>query len=471
MEEDDALYDQRMKLGVEKANALKKKIAEAPTKMEKLSVVEHGVAKLLRDPEYLKCFDKTEVVWLTHRHKSRVTTRKMNRWIVDRFGIVAHYPTSLAVAHPRETTFKEFPLSPEDRYFKSDNCGKTSILYSTEHLVAVEFRCGLFWGCASIYNRKKNHCVLQTDEHSGHLFTGVINGITEMFIKSGPSTRTVISRITEDGDEVPVWEGDASCDCEEREGKDEQVESVYLNKQILLKLCHHCSTGRLMDLSDDSSDSSSSEEVAKKEEMRFSIAKRTCANKILVDWLDHTLVVVVGKKSHWDYIQTLSFVQRFTGLVELSYEAKYGDNCVCYEVSQSYIVVCWRNTYEAFDKFTKLMIKYRKTGKTRVIQVPDMKEDVSSVRIRADHVLVAYPSGRGAIPEINKFTEELYTLDLSAENPADTVLSITLPAIETRPYGMDYIMCRRICYDRDVYKCYSFLDPDHRRSKKPEDKK
>ena len=124
---------------------------------------------------------------------------------------------------------------------------------------------------------------------------------------------------------------------------------------------------------------------------------------------------------------------------------------LCYAVGRDFLVTSWRDILESDGIITKFFIMERWTKKEKVINVLNLFEFVESMTIVSSSILVVM--SRGPVAEIG--FQPVYTLDLSKNQPEDSLLSFTGPVSEARPLGRDKIVCRRDDGSNDHFLVYS----------------
>ena len=142
-----------------------------------------------------------------------------------------------------------------------------------------------------------------------------------------------------------------------------------------------------------------------------------------------------------------------SGETELRYQAKSGDTDMAYCGSKEYFVITWRNLSNPLHQQTNFMIKNRKTGEETLVLVPNMIHRIGYVSLITDSLLIALPNG-GTSKKHELTYEEVYTMDLSADSPEDTVMSFRVPASEVRLLGQHKLICQTRYKDEDLFRTY-----------------
>ena len=416
--------------------------------MSKEEIEEELLGQCLRSGPFLKRLEKKYPIFDTRLPKSSGAQKAWcNRWHVDKYGVVIHYPEAIHLTGQDFGEFKEIPLSEEDRNFKMDKFDSwtTINLLATQFLVALEFRSDHYHGRANVYDRKSLELVYAREHFKGFFYTGGYNGNTELFVKDADDKGCARAiKINQWGKEEIVWKGVACCNCNNK--KIFFPVQVYYHENMVLRFCYLCFGGNLRN----AKTAVTTKEFSLRQKLRFPKAK--------VSWYEHcNIVAVEDRDRHADLLLSLGLINIETGQVELFFETIEGDFFRCYAVSDKYLVVCfrnWKGLRPHKNEFTHMIVKNRVTGEKTEFQVPEFEDKIDQLQLISKSILIAMPCGR-TDPETGILHENVYTLNLDDKDPRTTIKSFKVPISEVRPINKDKLICK-ISTDKDYrFQVYS----------------
>ena len=409
-------------------------------------VTEAVLAIALRSAKVLAKMEDLQPTHQVSASKSRPAYRsKANRWYADEHGIVIHYPGRISVCDSDFREFHEIPYHHVQQDI-SRFC-HTVGLHVTDKLVGLEIRRDVYSGKGYVFHREYHNLIYEWDdleEYTGQMFLGRLEGTKEIFVNYYTQERNLYSevyKITEDGEEEFVWCGQAHC----RHNRGISPQVLQISERTVARYCYVCTKGSVQDVED---------EEEEKAVFLLNWPEREMA------CIEHSsspgLIAMVRKPFKTAEIKGVSVLHIVTGETELAFSQTDRERNICYCMSKEFIVISYRNSSEKPNLFTKFLINDRATDDTKEICVPDIFENMGSLSLISDSILVALPDGKIGNLVGNGF-ERVYTMDLFAPEPEKTVMSLKVPASEVRMLGQNRLICRFGDDRADHFQVYSLV--------------
>ena len=217
-----------------------------------------------------------------------------------------------------------------------------------------------------------------------------------------------------------------------------------------MKYCQNCGTGSIKDKNNQ-----------EKSELKFTSGMLP-QGKIQVEKVGYgDIIAIVGIDNEWFEITGVSLINTTTGVVELASYCYYGDLAMCYAASQEYFVIAWRNVKVDDLKGTQFKIKNRNTQEEKTILVQGIKSRVESMHLFGS-TLITFPNESGKCLALDpEPIGRIYTMDLSADNPEDTLLNFEIPVCEARFFGKHQVVFRIGGKQRETFNIFSL--PEERK--------
>ena len=340
------------------------------------------------------------------------------------------------MAGPDYETFQEIPC--EVMKAEKENIN----LYVTPDLIAVEFRPLRYYVSCFVFNRRTLELVYKKDDVCGHFHVGILSEERQLIFKE--HNRKVMTefgslvKILPNGGEEKIWTGRTYCGCDPN--RQPFSCNVFITEHAVTEFCYACSGVCVTDL-----------RVDPNESLEYTPKWPPVVPRANIEITDTDIIALVATNQADETILGVHFLE--VGMdtpLAMLVERGYKDMCFC--ASDDYLVVSWRD-FLSPSKHVQFHVRYRWAESMMEFEAPAIMDNIKSMKIFSESTLLLLPDGstpRGMGIE----NENVYTMDLTSEDPGETVMSFKVPISEVRVIGNRKIICKTDDLDQDIFQVY-----------------
>ena len=413
-----------------------------------------AVAKALRSPRFLKKLEDKQpdhsVCAYTTKSKSALKDPSCP-WHADQHGIVILNPNYIGVCGPDFKELKKIPFDSSDRRFYS-------YLFVTEDLIGVDIRQDSAYSAVVIFDRQTCRHVETFDMEMGHLFVGHFGGRgLQLFLRQHHHRNNIypveILQLQSSGKHRTILQNLFNeCDyCSEGKKRYLRMLQYYLMEDIMLSYCYSCTEIVMYKLT-------CPDHPISFDNYQMQQWWLTAKNVSFQGYPSENTIALLSDIPRQDGVKSVALIDLKSNEPLVEYHGKGTDfSHVLHAVSKDYLVIAWRNIQRKDQSlFSHIRVIDRNNKTEKVIEVPDVQNDLGALKFVSPSIMIAMPIG-STCPETGLTYEHVYTMDLAAKNPELSVLNFKVPVSEVRAISNNKIVCKISAKKSDCFLVFSLF--------------